>query len=119
MFGPLDPNFQMQIIMIFFFLHLKISKLLKYTRNRLISRTEFLVHLLLLILFFYNTVGSDIFYYRAQKSPMPIYYMQWFQSKLNRVAPDIRPAGYPAFLISGIRPDIRFRLPDIRLEKQF
>ena len=27
-----------------------------------------------------------------------------------RVAPDIRP-----FLISGIRPDIRFRLPDIRL----
>ena len=27
-----------------------------------------------------------------------------------RVAPDIRP-----FFISGIRPDIRFRLPDIRL----
>jgi len=27
----------------------------------------------------------------------------------TRVAPDIRP-----FLISGIRPDIRFRLPDIR-----
>ena len=30
--------------------------------------------------------------------------------ELTRVAPDIRP-----FLISGIRPDIRFRLPNIRL----
>ena len=34
---------------------------------------------------------------------------------VNRVAPDIRPAEYPAFLISSIRPDIRFHLPDIRL----
>jgi len=25
--------------------------------------------------------------------------------------------GYPAFLISGIHPEIRFHLPDIRLEK--
>ena len=66
MIGPLDPNFQMQIIMIFFFLHLKMSKLLKYTRNRLISRTEFLVHLLVVILTYYNTVGSDILYERAQ-----------------------------------------------------
>ena len=33
---------------------------------------------------------------------------------LARVVPDIRLAGYPAFLISGIRPDIRFHLPDIR-----
>ena len=32
----------------------------------------------------------------------------------SRVAPDIRP-----FLISGIRPDIRFHLPDIRLEELF
>ena len=32
---------------------------------------------------------------------------------ISRVAPDIRP-----FLISGIRPDIQFRLPDIRLEKK-
>ena len=31
--------------------------------------------------------------------------------KKSRVASDIRP-----FLISGIRPDIRFRLPDIRPE---
>ena len=31
---------------------------------------------------------------------------------IYRVAPDIRP-----YFISGIRPVIRFRLPDIRLEK--
>ena len=38
---------------------------------------------------------------------------------LNRVAPDIRQAGYPAFFISGIRPNIRFRLPYIRPEKLY
>jgi hypothetical protein len=32
------------------------------------------------------------------------------QSPKSRVVPNIRP-----FLISGIRPDIRFHLPDIRL----
>ena len=36
-----------------------------------------------------------------------------------RVVPDIRLAGYPAFFITGIRPDIRFHSPDIRLEKLF
>ena len=35
------------------------------------------------------------------------------------VPPDIRLTGYLAFLISGIRPDVRFHLPDIRLEKLF
>ena len=33
----------------------------------------------------------------------------------SRIAPDIRPAGYLAFFDIRIRPDIRFRLPDIRL----
>ena len=41
----------------------------------------------------------------------------------SRVAPDILVAGYPAFFIFVIRPDIRFHLPDIRpdirLEKLF
>ena len=45
---------------------------------------------------------DQIFFTIELKSPMPIYYMQWFQSKLNRVAPDIRPVGYPAGRISGV-----------------
>ena len=36
-----------------------------------------------------------------------------------RVVPDIRLAGYPAFLNIQYPPDIRFHLPDIQLEKLF
>ena len=33
--------------------------------------------------------------------------------------PEIRPAGYPAFFVSGIQPIIRVNLPDIQLNIRF
>ena len=62
----------------------------------------------------YRIVIVDFVMWR-KKSWIWIWNHNPLDGSIIRVVPDIRLAGYPAFFISGIRPDIRFHLPDIRL----